>query len=57
MAYSRSTFKKSVGETHFKHMERLKLNVLALIPEQIHHHLEISLVRDVFSHHIEVGPI
>ena len=38
-------------------MERLKLYVLALIPEQVHHHLEVRLVRDIARHDIEVCPV
>ena len=38
-------------------MERLKLNVLALVPQEVHHHLEVSFVRDVSGHHVEVGAI
>jgi hypothetical protein len=38
-------------------MKRLKLYILALIPQQIHHHLQVRLVRDVFGHHVEVGAV
>ena len=41
-------------QTDLEHMERFKLNVLTLIPQQVHHHLEISLASNVSSHHIEV---
>ena len=40
-----------------ENMERLELDVLALISEQVHHHLEIGLVRDVARHHIEVRSV
>ena len=38
-------------------MERLKLDVLALVTKEIHHHLEISIVRDIARHDIEVGTV
>jgi hypothetical protein len=38
-------------------MERLELNVLALIPQQVHHHLEIGFASDVPRHNIEVCTI
>lgn len=38
-------------------MKRLKLNILALVPQQIHHHLQIPLIRDVPRHHAEVRPV
>lgn len=47
----------TIGETNLEHMESLELNILALISQQIHHHLEIGFVSDVPSHHVEVGPI
>ena len=38
-------------------MERLKLNCLAFVAEEIHHHLEIRLARNVAGHHVEVRTI
>lgn len=38
-------------------MERFKLDILALISEEVHHHLKIPLVRDVTGHDIEVCPV
>ena len=38
-------------------MEGLKLNILAAVAQQVHHHLEVSFVRDVSDHHVEVGAI
>jgi hypothetical protein len=38
-------------------VECLELNVLALVPQQVHHHLQIRLVRNVLRHDIEVCPI
>ena len=49
-AYSRS-------RTDLEHMECLKLNVFALVSEQIHHHLEVRLVGDVARHHVEIRTI
>lgn len=43
--------------THLEHMEGLELNVSALIPQQVHHHLEVCLNRDVLGHDVEVGPV
>ena len=38
-------------------MERLELDVLALIAEEVHHHLEVDIVRNVARHDIEVGTV
>lgn len=38
-------------------MEGFELNVLALVSEEVHHHLEVRLVRDVARHDVEVGPV
>ena len=43
--------------TDLEYVERLELNVLALIPQEVHHHLEIRFVRDVPRHDVEVGAI
>lgn len=45
------------GSTYLEHMESFKLNVLALISKEVHHHLKVGLVRDVTCHYVEVGPI
>jgi hypothetical protein len=37
-------------ETHLENMKRLELDIPALIPEEVHHHLEITLVRDILRH-------
>lgn len=43
--------KRGKGDgTNLEHMERLELDVPALIPQKVHHHLEIGLVRDVAGH-------
>lgn len=38
-------------------MKRLKLYILALVPQQVHHHLQIPFIRDVPRHHAEVRPV
>ena len=45
------------GSIYLEYMESFKLNILALISKKVHHHLKVSLVRDVTCHHVEVGPI
>ena len=44
-------------ETYLEHVEGLELNVLALVAEEIHHHLEIRFARDIPGHHGEVRTI
>ena len=43
--------------SHLKHMERLKLNVPTFIPQQVHHQFQVTLVRNVPRHDIEIGPV
>jgi len=38
-------------------MERFELNVLALIPEEVHHHLEVDIVCNIARHDVEVGTV
>jgi len=38
-------------------MERFELDILAPISQEIHHHLQVCLVRDVSSHDVEVCPV
>ena len=38
-------------------MECLKLNVPALVSQQVHHHFEVRLNGDVLRHDVEVGPV
>ena len=38
-------------------MESLELDVLALVAKEVHHHLEIDIVRDVTRHDAEVGTV
>lgn len=44
-------------ETHFENMERLELDIPALVPQEIHHRLEIVLVRNVPGHDRIVGAV
>lgn len=39
---------------YLKNVESLKLDVAALIPQQVHHQLEILWLADVFRHDGEV---
>ena len=38
-------------------MEGLKLYVLALVAEEVHHHFEVGVVGDVARHDVEVGAV
>ena len=38
-------------------MERLELYVLRFVTEEVHHHFEICLVRNVARHNVEVRPV
>jgi len=44
-------------KTDLEHMERLKLNIFTLVTQQVHHHLQVRLIRNIPRHHIEIGPI
>ena len=44
-------------ETYLENMECFELDVLALIPQQVHHHFEVGLVRNVPCHDVEVRTI
>ena len=46
-----------VRNEYFENMECFKLNILALITKQVHHHLQVGLVGNIPSHHIEVGTV
>lgn len=46
-----------VTEANLEHMEGLELNVLALISEQIHHHLQIRFICDVPGHDVKIRAI
>ena len=43
--------------TDLKHVECFELDVLALVPKEIHHHLQIRLARDIPGHHVEVRTV
>ena len=44
-------------QAHLEDVERLELDVLAPVFEQVHHHFQVLLVRDVARHDFEVGPV
>lgn len=44
-------------DAYLEDMERLELYILALIPQQIHHHLKIRLRRDISRHDVEVRAV
>lgn len=46
-----------IGHKHFEHVERLELDVLALVQQQVHHELEVVLHVDVSCHDTEVGAV
>ncbi|KAG5460456.1 MAG: hypothetical protein BJ554DRAFT_7492 [Olpidium bornovanus] len=46
-----------VRDEHLEHVERLELDVAALVAQQVHHQLEVVGGRDVPRHHAEVGPV
>ena len=43
--------------TDLENVKRFELNVLALVAQHIHHHLEVCLLSDVTCHDIEIGTI
>jgi len=45
---------QATGHPYLEHMERLKLDVFTLVPEHIHHHLQVGLVGDIPGHNIEI---
>ena len=46
-----------VCDKYLEYMERLELNVLALITEKVHHHLKIGIIRNIARHDAEVGTV
>jgi hypothetical protein len=46
-----------VCDEYLEYVEGLKLNVLALITEEVHHHLEVGIVRNIARHDAEVGTV
>jgi len=45
------------GKTDLEYMEGLKLDVLALISQQVHHHLKIGFASNISRHDVEVCAI
>lgn len=43
--------------SNLKDVECLKLDVFALVPQEIHHHLEIGFIGNIARHDVEVGTI
>jgi len=46
-----------VCDKYLEHMERLELNVLAFITEEVHHHLKVGIVCNIARHDAEVGTV
>lgn len=46
-----------VCDKYLKYMERLELNVLAFITEEVHHHLKVGVVCNIARHYVEVGTV
>ena len=44
-------------KANLEHVEGLELDVLALVTQEVHHHLEIGLACDVPRHDVEVRAI
>lgn len=44
-------------ESHFKYVESFELDILALVPKHVHHHLQIAFLGNVSSHDVEVGTV
>ena len=42
---------------HLKYMECLELDIFALVAQQVHHHLQVGVVREVPRHDGQVGAI
>lgn len=47
----------SQAETNLENVERLKLDVPALVAEEVHYQLEVGFVRDVPGHDVEVRSV
>jgi len=43
--------------TDLEDVKRFKLNVLALVAQHVHHHLEVRLLGDITCHDTEIGTI
>lgn len=46
-----------VCHEYLEYVERLKLNVLAPVTEEVHHHLKVGIVRNIARHDAEVGAV
>lgn len=44
-------------ETNLENVERLKLDVAALVAEEVHYQLEVGFVRNVAGHDVEVRSV
>ena len=51
------TSRRQIRQADLEHVECLELDILALVPKEIHHHLQIRLARDIPGHHVEVRTI
>ena len=47
----------SAEASNLEDVKGLELDVLALVPKEIHHHLQIRLARDIPGHHVEVRTV
>jgi uncharacterized protein (UPF0216 family) len=46
-----------VCDEYLEYVERLELNVLAPITEEVHHHLKVGIVCNITRHDVEVGTV
>jgi hypothetical protein len=46
-----------IMESHFKNVESLELDVLALVSKHVHHHLQVAFLSNVSSHDVEIGTV
>jgi hypothetical protein len=46
-----------IRDKYLEYMESLELDILALVTEEVHHHLEVNVIRNVARHNIEVGTV
>jgi hypothetical protein len=47
----------AAGRTHLEDVEGFELDVAALVAQEVHHHLEVRLARDVARHDLVVCPV
>ena len=48
---------EAVEHGYLEYMKCLELDILTFVSKKVHHHLQVSLVRDIPRHNIEVGPV